>query len=748
MLPQIDRKEKPRGTQQPSLLWVFGVCLIAVAALFLGYEVVERLWLGGLKPETLHTLHLLRGLSASAIAAMLATILLLRRIQGSTHSDSILSATPRSWKIRLQRVSLRTKIVVPMVVLAVVPAMVIGVFTISRMRESLRQTLVERIAFDTASRAQIVEDFLHTLQQDLHFLSQLKVVQDLASAELAEVSEPAPILRKRVEEEFFIFSQGKRAYYQVRYLNSSGHELVRLNVENGLPAVVPFERLQDKSQRYYIKETMVLEPGEIYVSPMDLNVEYGGVEVPHRAVLRYATSVSGRRGRGLLVINVYADYLFSLLGSLPPGTEAWWVDTDGTYLGYVGESQTKAGTYSLEKRRHLSQDYSPREASIILGSYDRRKTIETLEALVSFAAVRYLAEAPHRHWTLMISQPRAPINAPIRHLTVFLSVVMVLVIAVAGLLGILVAHYLARPVAILRQATREIAAGDLSKHVEVTTGDEIQGLAIDFNVMTERLHEAQEHLSAWNVELEREVARQTEELQRLQSGLARTDKLASIGQMTAGVMHEVGNPLAAIKTKIQVAEEEADLCADCRSVLSEIIREVDRLSAFLRSFSRLARLRSPQMGNLSLGELVQSVTALVTEELQRKGVSLRVETAEEVPTIRGDADQLRQLLINLVLNAAEASPDGGEILVRVRRLDPFQKIEPAGGVNIDVVDHGLGMSQEIIAKIWDPFFTTKAEGTGLGLAICRQIVQDHGGAIQVRSKPGEGTVVSLTFPPR
>ncbi len=654
-----------------------------------------------------------------------------------------------SWKRRLQRVSLRTKIVVPMVALAVIPGVAIAIFMISSMRETLRQEAAQRVIFETTSRAKRIHEFLQAVREDLLFLSQLKVIRELAAEQTTGRSERLAVLRREAEREFLIFSQGKRAYYQVRYLNGSGHEVVRLDAEQGLPRIVPVQQLQDKSHRYYVKEALSLESELIYVSRIDLNMEHGQVAVPHQAVLRFATPVLGEEGKpgGLLVINLFAHHLFSLVGPFPLGTEAWWVDENGYYLEYVGASEGKRRRYSLESQRRVSEEYTLEQVSAILRRQQQGQVMETAEALVAFAAISFDSATPDRRLTLIISHPRGPIEAPIRQLTMFLSIVVGVVVTVAAILGLLVAHYLARPVAILRQATGEIAGGNLSKHVDITTGDEIERLAVDFNAMTDRLREAQEQLATWNVELKQEVARRTSQLHHLQSGLARTDKLTSIGQMAAGVMHEIGNPLAAMKAKIQVAAEDGNLCGECGKVLSDLLQEVDRLAMFLRSFSRLGRLRELRLEDVSLVEVVQDVVTLVAPELRRRGVTLRVTAKRDVPTIRGDADQLRQLLINLILNAMEASRSGGVVLVRVQRMDLSHEVAgPSSAVHIEVVDHGVGMPREIIDKIWDPFFTTKREGTGLGLAICRQIVQDHNGKVHVQSEPGEGTVVSMTFP--
>ncbi len=742
-------KMKHDQLPQPNLLLVFVVCLLAVGALFLAYEIVERTFLQGVSPSVIHALHILRGVSAATIASVLATLVLLRQTQDRA-SDVVLTPSKKSWKHRLQNVRLRTKIVIPMVVLAVLPSIGVGIFTISRMQKSLRQGAIQRVDFDTASKAQAIQEFLQEVQQDLLFLSRIKGIREFAVAEAEGSPKLVNLLRRKVEQEFLIFSQGKRAYYQVRYLNSAGHEVVRLNIKNGLAAIVPSVELQDKSNRYYVKAALALESGQTYVSPMDLNLEHGEVELPPRGVIRYVTPVSGDEGsgRGLLVINVYADYLLSLIGPLAPGTEAWLLDQGGTYLGYVGDSVERRSLFSLEKRRQLAQDYSPEEIRAILGHSASGLSAKTGGALLFSDSISIDQQDSQRDLTLMIGYPQAPINAPILQLTTFVSVVLTFVVAIAAILGVLIGNYLARPIVRLQHATRDIAAGNLEKRVHIATGDEIERLANDFNVMTGRLRKAQDELSQWNLKLEQEVEHQTAVLRRLQSGMAHTDKLASIGQITAGVMHEVGNPLAAIKTKIQVAEESGDLCGECQGLLVGILREVDRLSAFLQSFSRLARLGGHQIKEtVNVVEVAHSVIALVSEDLKRNDVALRCEVGEHVPTVRGVADQLRQLLMNLILNAADASRQDGEVVVKITRVAMAPNTSGSlNGVSVKVIDGGEGIPQDILDRMWDPFFTTKDQGTGLGLAISRRIVEDHGGTIRVNSEKGKGTAVEVTFP--
>lgn len=240
-----ERQRRPAG--RPSLTWLraFGVCLLPITVLFLGYEIVERAWLSSVDPELLHLLRIMRWLCAAVISVMLATVLLLRWLHDSPLDEPALPVSTKGWRRRLQHVRVRTKIVVPMVILAVVPAIFVGLFTISSVRTALRTTAIQRLEFDAASRVRAISEFLEGVRRDLRFLSELTSVRDLAGAIASFTAEQLNNLRRVAERELAIFAQGKRAYYQVRYLDDTGSEVIRLNIDKGQVEIVPPERLQD-----------------------------------------------------------------------------------------------------------------------------------------------------------------------------------------------------------------------------------------------------------------------------------------------------------------------------------------------------------------------------------------------------------------------------------------------------------------------------------------------------------------------
>jgi len=208
-----------------------------------------------------------------------------------------------------------------------------------------------------------------------------------------------------------------------------------------------------------------------------------------------------------------------------------------------------------------------------------------------------------------------------------------------------------------------------------------------------------------------------------------SEKLAAIGQLAAGVAHEVRNPLGVIRSSAAMILEDLAPGSDAARAGSFIVEEVDRLNAVVRGLLDYARPLAPRREPLTVEALVQAVTPLVEETLRRQGMRLRAATT--TVTIVGDPDLLAQLMLTLIENAAQAGGEvGGEIVVSLRRV--------SGAVELAVSDDGPGVDPAIAARIFEPFFTTRAQGTGLGLALAARVAQAHGGELVLRSGHGPG----------
>jgi signal transduction histidine kinase len=460
-------------------------------------------------------------------------------------------------------------------------------------------------------------------------------------------------------------------------------------------------------------------------------MEGGRVEVPFRPVLRFGIglfSASGAR-TGILVLNLSARQVFKLIEPLRVGTEAFFVDAKGTYLGYVGPAEEKYEQYSLGSKRGLADDFSVAETDRILGPDIHDLHLETPDAVISVATVKVVtSDNPGSQWRLIVAHPIGEFGAPIRRLTLYLSVIIALVLAVVAWVGVLVTNNLARPVAQLREAMSHIAAnrGAIQRVAAPGPANEIDGLSREFQMMAERLEQTQTRL------------------QGLQTGLADAEKSSSMGQLSSGLLQDLSDPLITIRNKIQ-ATSRPDQDAATKTLLNSLLADVERMDELLQLFAQQTQAPRPEV--TSLASVVKSVVALVGAEVRHRGLQLEVDADPGVPSIKGDFTQLRQLLINLILNAADAQPESENIIIKIAAVMSEDHGEPVlVGAMVKVIDDGKGISTESLIKIWEPFYTTKQDGVGLGLAICRRIVEEHGGRIEVSSQIGHGTTVSVSFP--
>jgi signal transduction histidine kinase len=214
---------------------------------------------------------------------------------------------------------------------------------------------------------------------------------------------------------------------------------------------------------------------------------------------------------------------------------------------------------------------------------------------------------------------------------------------------------------------------------------------------------------------------------------------ATLEHVVSIIVHELRNPLSAMRTLVQGLEEEVDGAPGARAYTQRLTGEIDRLGRLLASMSQVARLQHRPPEVLDLGPLLEKTADLFRPEFVRRQIEVRVHVTARVAPVRADADQIAQLLVNLMNNAADAMPDGGVITLRAR-------LDPRGRSMIQVEDTGVGMDMAQLSAAMRPRQSTKPGGMGLGLMIVRGIVRQHGGRIRVASTPGRGTTISVTFP--
>lgn len=326
---------------------------------------------------------------------------------------------------------------------------------------------------------------------------------------------------------------------------------------------------------------------------------------------------------------------------------------------------------------------------------------------------------------IVVERSLAPAEANIasnRNLLIMYGLLMFLLVSVV--LWLLIVRLITQPVGDLLQNMRQVQAGNLNTHAEVASRDEVGELAAGFNAMVESLDRAQ-------LELQQSHEKQIQQ----------ADKLASIGELSASIAHEIRNPLAGISAAVEVLSESHTSNGATGEVVTEIRHQINRLNNTLRDLLDFARQREPEIVPCDVANIIRPMLALVRPDAHKQHITITESIADNLPPVCADLAQLQQAVLNILLNAVQAMPEGGDLTVTAAHLADTRRVA------VQIRDTGSGISAELQAKIFSPFFTTKHRGTGLGLAITRNIIEKHGGRIRVESKPGAGAVFTLELAP-
>jgi two-component system NtrC family sensor kinase len=321
---------------------------------------------------------------------------------------------------------------------------------------------------------------------------------------------------------------------------------------------------------------------------------------------------------------------------------------------------------------------------------------------------------------------------------IIFAVIAFLVISVT--ISISINRYVTRPVRELVKGTKKIAEGDLGYSIPIKTEGELAQLASSFNQMTSDLKKADEKLVEWGKTLELKVRERTEELRKTENQLIQSDKVVSLGKLAAGVAHEINSPLTGILTYSSLllkAKQEGD---PDKEDLEVIVNETNRCKKIVKGLLDFARQTAPQKALSDINEVIDKSIDLISHQASMQSVKIERRVKPDLPKMMIDMGQIQQVFINILLNAIEAMPQGGTLTVSSGIEDEMAAIR--------FTDTGVGIPEENLRKILDPFFTTKQQGkgTGLGLSVSYGIIERHRGKLEVKSKVGKGSTFTVKLP--
>ena len=342
------------------------------------------------------------------------------------------------------------------------------------------------------------------------------------------------------------------------------------------------------------------------------------------------------------------------------------------------------------------------------------------EAKPRMKIVRYAYFAPW-HWIVAVGSYEDEFYHEANQIKwrTFLSMTVLTVLAclVSVILVSLAAKFLTDPIRHMIEVIRKVKQGRLDQQMQVTGNDEFGELAAAFNRMTDIIKRNRE----------------------METVLAQQGKMASLGVLSSGVAHEINNPLGVILGYASYLEGKLEVDHPFYRYIHEIKRESKRCKKIVQDLLSYARTPKPVLEPTDINHLLTQIVEFAANHTDMHHVRVACEFAPDLPPILVDGDQLRQVAINLILNAGAAMDQGGRLVVRTG-------LDEQGFVTIVFADNGSGISEENLERIFEPFFTTKTRGTGLGLAITRQIVEQHQGRISIASNLGEGTTITVRLP--
>lgn len=306
---------------------------------------------------------------------------------------------------------------------------------------------------------------------------------------------------------------------------------------------------------------------------------------------------------------------------------------------------------------------------------------------------------------------------------------------------VIVRRSVSRPIRDLVERIREIGKGDWEQRIEVTGRDEVSFLAQEFNRMCERLQDTYTRLS-----------QEQQEKLKLERDLRHSEKLASVGQLAAGLAHEIGTPLNIIAGRAEHLLRRQRGPEEANENLKIIRSQIDRITGIVRQLLEFSRRKEPVLRAVDISALLTNVQRLLQHQIEEKGVAVALDLRATLPEVQADPELLQQVFINLYLNSLYALNAGGTITIRADLAEDGEsqpnRTDGRSWLKVSFEDNGPGIPPDHIDHVFDPFFTTKdiGEGTGLGLAVSYGIVKEHGGDIRVESEPGRFTRFVIRLP--
>ena len=638
--------------------------------------------------------------------------------------------------------SIRRKMLIAFLGLTLGPILFLGNLSLQRMGNALRAQITQGLQAEAVTAGKSIENYLNGVRRDVRSLArflQRRLKEDMNADQWA-----------LIQNEFLAAIMVEKDYYQIRFISADGHEHLRINNINGEAVLVPESELQDKGNRYYIQEAFCCSAGETYVSHLDFNMEFGRLEDPNRLVVRVAAPIIGPSGKtaGLVIINVFGEELLSSLKYLlnVSGTRILLLNQNQQYIQMDNQAgKTKFLSASTSELDSIEQIIS------LLPKPDEIPNVATVKS--DILAMASVSAGSERLWYLALAYPQKHLYTELNQMKSTYIITFLLLALLATVLAMIAARRFSLPIRHLSRFAKTVAGGNFEVVSNITSRDEFGELSAALNGMAQAQKETHEELRNWNILLKEEVEKKVVDLGRsqteaeaakklmntLEKQLLQANRLSSLGMLSATVAHEIGNPLAGLRAKLQLLQRRQDLDQKLQLDITKMLNLVDRLGDFLGQLTGyLAPQHDQEREQTDINQVLRDLAFILCEEADRNKIQLQLHLSDDPLLVCSKAQQLHQIFMNLILNALQACNGNGQVDVYASRSGEE--------VEIRICDNGCGLPVELVDHIFEPLITSKPDGTGLGLPIVKQLVTELQGNIILKDQLQGGVEVSIHFP--
>ncbi|MFH0997459.1 MAG: ATP-binding protein [Pseudomonadota bacterium] len=601
------------------------------------------------------------------------------------------------------RFSIFSKLLIVILPLVCLPIAILGYFSIQAAEERVNRLVRHEQMIKVEGSADKIKNIFTNCRIDLETIVSLPLLEDYHIARTFRLTAETEFNRENIQGLFRDFLQRSPFYYQIRFLDVQGRELIS---QSASEIIVVKSAREDTT---FFETARLTYPGNVYFTDILFSDRRNGY-VMHWAIPFYS---GWREFSGLIVIDLDFEKIIQLVSGIRVGEKgyAFLVDSQGrnTAHPYYVPYQLNIDSYPEPSLKELVQE-------MITGTSSWKNYVhDNVEKVAAFAPI------PDMGWSLAVTIPVDELGKEALAIKwrVIEVAAIIFVFAVVGVSFL--SYYLLRPVRELVAATNRMAEGNLNQEIPLRSRDELGDLTRSFNHMVKNIA-------------------------RIQNELVRSEKLISLGRLSAGVAHEIRNPLNAMKgaiVHIQRRRAGDPLIAEYTHLVSE---EIDRLNCFVTEFLHFARQPQPKPVPTDVNQLILSTQCLFAKQADEKDIRLVNHLNPHLPLVSVDPNQMEQVFINVLINAMDALPSGGDITFSSCIHDNMKNGGKPDQVRIEIRDNGIGIAEAHIQDVFDPFFSTKESGTGLGLPLSLGIVESHFGSMTLSSGHESGTVVVIDLP--